>query len=208
MSLKLLVGLGNPEPRYEKTRHNAGFMFLDQYATKYGATFSNSKNMQAHVCKFRALGHDLILAKPTTYMNLSGQAVASILNFYKIEKSNLMVIHDEVALNLGRIRLARGGGSAGNHGIESIMACIGSKEFNRLRLGVGPDPGGAIRADYVLSNFPAEQQELLMKVLAVSTEAAETWLLHGIQEAMNKYNGWNGEPPVDNPPTPTDGSGI
>ena len=189
MSLKLLLGLGNPEPRYEMTRHNAGFSFIDEFATRAGGTLANSKNMFAHMCKIKYAGQDLILAKPTTYMNLSGRAAAAIMNFYKIDKSDLLVIHDEVALNLGVIRLSRGGGSAGNHGIESIMACIGTNEFNRLRIGVGPDPGGAMRADYVLSVIPQSDRELYSRVIATCVEASETWLQAGIQDAMNKYNG-------------------
>ncbi len=189
MSLKLVVGLGNPEPRYDMTRHNVGFMFIDELATKYGVTLVSSKNMQAQLVKFKNGNDDLILAKPMTYMNLSGQAVAAIMNFYKIERKNLIVAHDEVALNLGVIRLARGGGSAGNHGIESIMACLGYPDFNRLRIGIGPDPGGAVRAHYVLSKFPPAEAELLNKVLAVSMESFEEWKSNGIQDAMNKFNG-------------------
>lgn len=189
MSLKLLLGLGNMEPRYDMTRHNAGFSFIDEFATKYGAQLSNNKNMLAHICKFKYGAHDLILAKPTTYMNLSGRAAISIMNFYKIDKSEVLVVHDEVALKLGVIRLARGGGSAGNHGIESIMACTGTSEFNRLRIGVGPDPGGALRADYVLSQIPQADRELYSKVISVCIEAAEVWIDSGIQDAMNKFNG-------------------
>lgn len=189
MSLKLVVGLGNPEPCYDMTRHNVGFMFIDELATKYGVTLLNSKNMKAHIIKFKNGEHDWILAKPTTYMNLSGQAVAAIMNFYKIEAKNLIVVHDEVALNLGTIRLARGGGSAGNHGIESIMISLGYPDFNRLRIGIGPDPGGAVRANYVLSKFPPSERELLYKVISVSIESLEEWNLNGIQDAMNKYNG-------------------
>lgn len=194
MSLKLIVGLGNPGANYEMTRHNAGFALLDRLVTKYGGTFAHNNKMQAELCKLKLDAFNLILAKPMTYMNLSGQAVSAIMAFYKIEKTQLLVAHDEVALPLGVLRLAKGGGSAGNHGIESIMSHLGHKDFNRLRLGVGPDPGGARRADYVLSRFPAHEEELFFKAIDLAAEASEIWLRRGIQEAMNKYNGMDLRP--------------
>lgn len=189
MAMSLLVGLGNPGVQYENTRHNAGFCLVEQFATKYGASFSMHKNMQAELCKVRINGVDLMLAKPMTYMNLSGKAVAAVMNFYKIDKANLIVAHDEVALPLGKIRLARGGGSAGNHGIESIFECLGYKEFQRLRIGVGPDPGGAVRAHFVLSKMTERDHELLGRVVEMAVEATEVCLKDGIQTAMNKFNG-------------------
>lgn len=203
MALKLIVGLGNPEPRYDMTRHNAGFQLIDALATKSGASLANSKNMQAHIAKIKYLGQDVILAKPMTYMNLSGQAVAAIMNFYKIERQNLIVSHDEVALNLGIIRLAKGGGSAGNHGIESIIACLGYNDFNRLRIGIGPDPGGAVRAHYVLSVFPPDEQDHLNKVIDVCIQSIDEWMRNGILDAMNKFNGrpvLTGKEPPPAPP--------
>jgi PTH1 family peptidyl-tRNA hydrolase len=130
-----------------------------------------------------------MVAKPNTYMNLSGQAVQAITAFYKIDKSDLMVVHDEVALPLGKIRLARDGGSAGNHGIESIFACTGTRDFQRLRIGVGPDPGGAVRAHFVLSPLEEKDLTLYEKVMNLAIEAYAEVLRNGIQSAMDKYNG-------------------
>lgn len=189
-SLRLLVGLGNPEPRYELTRHNAGFMFIQKIATKYGVTpLSFNSRMEAEIGKCKIAGKDVMLARPTTYMNLSGKAVQAIMAFYKIDRPDLMVVHDEVALPMGKIRLARGGGSAGNHGIESIMEYLGHTEFERLRIGVGPDPGGAIRAHFVLSTIADADLELYYKSISLAIDAAEMSLQEGIQVAMNKFNG-------------------
>ncbi len=189
MSLKLLLGLGNPEPRYEMTRHNAGFKIIDELATRYGASLNYSSKLDCELAKFNHAGHNLILAKPTTYMNLSGHAARAIMSFYKIEKNQLLVLHDEVALPLGQLRLARNGGSAGNHGIESIIECLGHKDFERLRLGVGPDPGGALRASFVLARIEAENEELYFKMIKLAAEAVELYLKQGLQKAMNTYNG-------------------
>lgn len=189
MALKLLLGLGNPEPCYDMTRHNAGFAMIDRLAIKCGAALSMKKQIHAEIGKTRFAGSELMLAKPTTYMNLSGRAAQAIMNFFKIERSNLIVVHDEVALPLGTIRLARGGGGAGNHGIENIIECLGHKDFQRLRIGVGPDPGGALRAQFVLSKIAQVDQALYFKSIDMAIDATEIWLQEGLQSAMNKFNG-------------------
>ncbi len=190
MALKLLVGLGNPEARYDMTRHNAGFKMIERLAIKYGGSLSLSTKLHAEIGKIKMANHDVMLARPSTYMNLSGKAVAAICSFYKIDKSDILIIHDEVALPMGVLRLARGGGgSAGNHGIESIMECLGHKDFQRLRIGVGPDPGGAMRAHFVLSEIAENDRALYFKAIDLAIEAAESILREGIQSAMNKFNG-------------------
>lgn len=202
MPMKLLAGLGNPGTEYEKTRHNAGFMCLDLMATKCGAKFEFVSRLQADLAKIRSnelrafnlpelkgADFDLMLAKPMTYMNLSGQAIAAVMRFFKLDKTELLVIHDEVALPLGQIRFARAGGSAGHHGIESIMQSLACKDFQRLRIGVGPDPGGATRAHFLTSRMRDSELDSLGKTLAVSAEAAQFWLAHDIQECMNAFNG-------------------
>lgn len=191
MSMQLLVGLGNPEPRYDLTRHNAGFMVIDKLATTCGASLSLQKHLHAEICRGRFAGKEVMLAKPMTYMNLSGRAVSAIMSYYKIDKSDLLVIHDEVALPLGAIRIARAGGSAGNHGIESIMESLGHKEFQRLRVGVGPDPGGELRAHFVLSKMEGNDLQCIKKVVDGCEEALGLWLREGVQKAMNQYNGHN-----------------
>src|SRR5579883_517977 len=117
--MKLIVGLGNPEPRYAQTRHNAGFWVVDQLATKCGAQFTLAKNLQAYIAKTNLAGQSIILAKPVTYMNLSGRAVQSMLHWFKIESADCLIVHDEVSLPLGKIRYQYGRGAGGQHGVES-----------------------------------------------------------------------------------------
>jgi len=188
--MKILVGLGNPEKRYENTRHNAGFHVIDYLATKHGAEFKLMKDFRSHVVKTILVQHEVLLVKPNTYMNLSGQAVSAIVNWFKVPISELLVIHDDVSLPLGRIRLQKGGGAGGQHGVESIIASLGGdKEFHRIKIGVGPDPGGDRRADYVLSSVPIVDVELWNTSIAKSAEAVLTWLDKGWQPTMNVYNG-------------------
>jgi peptidyl-tRNA hydrolase, PTH1 family len=202
MPVKLLVGLGNPEPRYDMTRHNAGFMMLGRLAIKYGASFSFSGRMKAELCKINVEGQQIMLARPMTYMNLSGDAVQAVTCFFKIEARDLMVVHDEVALPMGVIRLARSCGTAGNHGIESIVESLGHQDFQRLRIGVGPDPGGAIRAHFVTSPIAQENLDLFFKSISLAVEAFEDVLKDGIQSAMNKFNGIDLRPPAPADPAP------
>lgn len=189
--LKLVVGLGNPEPRYWETRHNAGFWIVDRIATKYsGGPLVHKKDLFADTTKVNIGQAEVVLAKPTTYMNLSGKAIAAILHWYKIPSTNLLIVYDEVALPLGKIRIQHGGGAGGHHGIESTFESIGKdKIFDRLRLGVGPDPGGDKRAGYVLSTIEPENLELKENAIKMSTEAVQMWLARGHQETANKYNG-------------------
>jgi PTH1 family peptidyl-tRNA hydrolase len=188
--MKILVGLGNPEKRYENTRHNAGFHVIDYLATKHGAEFKQPKDFRAAVAKTVLVQHEVLLVKPLTYMNLSGQAVSAIINWFKVPISELLVIHDDVSLPLGRIRLQKGGGAGGQHGVESIIASLGgNKEFHRIKIGVGPDPGGDRRADYVLSTVPPIDVELWNTSVAKSGEAALSWLENGLQPTMNVFNG-------------------
>lgn len=201
MATKLIVGLGNIGSEYVGTRHNAGFSVIDELAVAKGgagaaADFKLVKDFHSHVGKVNLNGVNVILAKPITYMNLSGRAVNAILNYFKIELQDLLIVHDDVSLPLGRIRLQKAGGAGGQHGVESIIESLGGrKEFSRLKLGVGPDPGGARRAQYVLARIPAADQELYSKVVQLSAEAISFWAGRGILEAMNKYNSINLAPP-------------
>lgn len=191
MPIKLVAGLGNPEPRYEMTRHNAGFQLADRLATKYGAEFRTITALQGAVAKFKAGALDVVVLKPHTYMNLSGRSVQAVLHWFKIDPSDMIVAHDDVSLPLGVIRFQKAGGAGGQHGVESILAAIPGKPFDRLKLGVGPDPGGARRADYVLSAPPPEDLELYALILDKGVEGIGTWLQNGVAIAMNKYNGLN-----------------
>ena len=205
MALKLILGLGNPEARYEMTRHNAGFMVAAKLAIKCGANFSFKSDMKSEICKTtlkgvgaaKATSSDIVIARPTTYMNLSGQASTAICRFYKIELEDMLVVHDDVSLPLGTMRFARGGGAGGQHGVESIIELTGNRNnFPRLKIGVGPDPGGALRASYVLSDIPDIDQELYFTVITKAIEAIQVWLSSGIQQAMNAYNGLDLRPPA------------
>ena len=187
--LKLILGLGNPEPRYEMTRHNAGFMVAWKLAIKYGASFSHKPNMHSELCKTSIEGESVLIARPLTYMNLSGKAALNIAQFYKIAAQDILVVHDDVSLPLGTMRFARGGGAGGQHGIESIIEVMPNRDFHRLKIGVGPDPGGARRADYVLGVIPDIDQELYFAVITKALDGITLWLRRGVQESMNAYNG-------------------
>lgn len=191
MTIKLVAGLGNPDLKYEMTRHNAGFKLADCVATKYGAEFRNNSALQGAVAKAKAGKNDLVVLKPHTYMNLSGRSVQAVLQWFKIDSADMLVAHDDVSLPLGVIRFQRGGGAGGQHGVESILATIPGKSFDRLKIGVGPDPGGARRADYVLSSPPPEDLALYADVIARAAEGVELWIRDGITLAMNRYNGMN-----------------
>ncbi|HEY9869838.1 MAG TPA: aminoacyl-tRNA hydrolase [Candidatus Obscuribacterales bacterium] len=188
--MKVIVGLGNPGVQYSATRHNAGFRVVDKLATEAGASFAGKRGLMSEVARTALGGQDALLVKPMTYMNLSGQAVLAVLQWYKIDLDELLVVHDDVALPLGRIRFQRHGGAGGQHGVESVIECLGgARQFDRLKIGVGPDPGGSERADYVLSPVLPAERELFERCLCLAAEAVAFWCLRGSAEAMNKYNG-------------------
>lgn len=191
---KLIVGLGNPGKEYENTRHNVGFGVIDRLSQKYKIQGKLCSEFSSWVGKsdveINQKKIKLILSKPTTFMNNSGFAVAKLSNFYKIDINNIIVIQDEVSLDLGKIRISFARGSGGHHGIESIISQNGnSQNFVRLRFGVGPDPGGDIRADYVLGKFTNKEKKILEKVEEISQEAIEMLLTHKVEDVMNKFNG-------------------
>jgi len=188
--LKAIIGLGNPESKYQGTRHNIGFAVIEGLGTESGAEFKDTKKLQAYVAKVSLSGSSVVLVMPTTYMNLSGNSFVAVLNWYKLKSKDILVVHDDVSLPLGRIRLQKDGGAGGQHGVESIIECLGgSKAFDRLKVGVGPDPGGERRGDYVLSKFPPSESELLSSSLGLANQAAKLWLEKGINFAANAVNG-------------------
>jgi peptidyl-tRNA hydrolase, PTH1 family len=189
--MKLIIGLGNPGPEYDSTKHNAGFRVVDFIANKYAAVFANKKELHCQLAKLEIEGQPVLLVKPTSFMNNSGRAVTAVLNWHKeLQLSDLIIVHDDVSLPLGRLRLQHDGGAGGHHGIESAIECLGDRrEFDRLKFGVGPDPGGDIRAEYVLSSIPTTLEPLYKKCTLTAADALECWLSSGIQEAMNKFNG-------------------
>ncbi len=193
MQSKLIVGLGNPGSEYDNTRHNIGFATLDTFGEKYKILGKEKKRLSSWIgvgeIELNKNKHNLILAWPTTFMNNSGEAVLKLMSFYKIKPNDIIVIHDDVAINLGRVRVAYNSGAGGQHGIESIISHIGNQEFTRLRVGIGPDPGGDKRADFVLSKFNPEESSLINKIISTSIEAIEAIIEKDVGEAMNKFNG-------------------
>lgn len=191
---KLIVALGNPGNEYENTRHNIGFIALDAFEEKHKILKKEEKKLSSLCGKgnieIEKESHEIVLAWPTTFMNHSGDAVIKLLNWYKIEPKDLIVVHDEVALNLGKIRINFNSGAGGHHGVESIIQMLGgNQEFTRLRIGVGPDPGGDVRAEYVLTKFSKEESDLVKKITNLSVLALEDLTRKNVDEVMNKFNG-------------------
>jgi len=184
----LIIGLGNPGREYKYTRHNIGFMLIDCIALRLNA---QGIKLQSKAIVTSALYQErkLILAKPQTYMNLSGQSVQGLLHFYKISVENLLIAHDDLDLPFGAIRIRPGGGPGGQRGMASTIEQLGTKEFPRLRLGIGRPPGRMDPSDYVLQGFSREDQKLLPEILDRAADAALEFAINGLNAAMNKYNG-------------------
>jgi peptidyl-tRNA hydrolase, PTH1 family len=185
----LVVGLGNPGPSYRNTRHNIGFMAVDAVAARLDTRVS-TKDSRVAVGRARVPGDasDVVLAKPQTFMNLSGRAVAPLLRKHSLGPHNLWVVHDDIDLAFGRLRIRRGGGAGGHNGIVSIIHDIGDRDFVRIRLGVGrPDPDEAV--EYVLDGFPQDERERLPAFLDLAVEAVVTGLVEGLETCMNRFNG-------------------
>ena len=184
----LLVGLGNPGREYRGTRHNIGFMFIDQLCKAVGISLSRVQ-AKALVGAGQLEGKRVVLAKPQTFMNLSGQAVGALVRFYKVPLSQILVAHDDLDLPLGTLRMRPGGGSAGQKGVASTIQQLGAQEFGRLRLGIGRPPGQMDAAAYVLQNFSEGEQITLDRVLERAVGAARLFVKDGIEPAMNAFNG-------------------
>ena len=184
----LIVGLGNPGREYRSTRHNAGFMVIDALCEAFSVRLSRLQS-KALVGTGVFDGKKIILAKPQTFMNLSGQAVSSLMRFYKIPLGQLLVIHDDLDLPVGTLRMRPGGGSAGQKGLTSIIGQLGTEEFPRLRIGIGRPPGQMDPVDYVLEDFWGSEKELLPHLLLRAVEAVKDYLQFGLEHAMNGFNG-------------------
>ncbi|MBS3752835.1 MAG: aminoacyl-tRNA hydrolase [Anaerolineales bacterium] len=183
----LIVGLGNPGPEYHHNRHNLGFMVLDRLAEELGVSFSKMK-MEAFFTRARYKGRRVILAKPQTYMNQSGRAVRSLLRFYKIPLERLLVVYDDVDLPLDSLRLRPNGSAGGQKGVKSVIEKLGTKEFARLRVGVGRPPGRMTVSSYVLKDFSPEERDVLPFILGDAVQAVLTFIVEGIHQAMTQYN--------------------
>lgn len=184
----LIIGLGNPGREYKETRHNIGFMLIDHLAERIGA---RGMKVQSKAIVTSALyeEHKVILAKPQTYMNLSGQSVQGLLHFYKIPTANLLIAHDDLDIPFGTLRIRPTGGPGGQRGMANTIELLGTKDFPRLRLGIGRPPGRMEAKDYVLQNFSKEDAKLLPDVLSRAADAALEFVMKGLNAAMNKYNG-------------------
>ena len=184
----LIVGLGNPGREYRENRHNIGFMLIDRLAVELNVRFTRLQS-KALVATANYNECKIILAKPQTFMNLSGQSVQGLIHFYKLPLTNLLVAHDDLDLPPGTIRIRPDGGSAGQKGMESIIERLGTDEFPRLRLGIGRPPGRMEAPDYVLQDFPAGEMTVISETLNLAVEAALTFVNEGLDAAMNRFNG-------------------
>ncbi|GAB4424030.1 MAG: aminoacyl-tRNA hydrolase [Anaerolineales bacterium] len=184
----IIIGLGNPGRAYKDNRHNVGFMLIDRLSVRLNARL-NRVQAKAIVGSVHHHGDKIILAKPQTYMNLSGQSVQGLVHFYKIPLANMLVAHDDLDLPQGTLRIRPGGGPGGQKGIASAIERLGSRDFPRLRIGIGRPPGRMDPAAYVLQDFSAGELKIISEVLDRAADAALEFIENGLDAAMNKYNG-------------------
>ncbi len=184
----IIAGLGNPTSQYQGTRHNIGFVAIDQIAADNNITLDFKKH-KAICGKGTIGGEKVILAKPQTYMNLSGESIIELINFYKITNEELIIIYDDISLEPGQLRIRQKGSAGGHNGIKSIIAHLGSDVFPRIKMGVGDKPKGWDLADYVLSRFKKEEIEKIEDSILLTSKACSSMIIDGINTAMNKYNG-------------------
>jgi PTH1 family peptidyl-tRNA hydrolase len=185
----LIVGLGNPGAEYAKTRHNAGFLLVEKLAGQWKSNWTNERKFVSRVAKAERNGKKVLLCEPQTFMNLSGEAVGALVNFYQLPLAKILVAVDDADLPFGEIRLRKSGSSGGHHGLESIEQHLASREFARLRIGIGRKDSSRQIANYVLGKFEKSESELLKKVLERASDQVETWLEAGIEKAMSQFNG-------------------
>ena len=187
--MHVVVGLGNPGSDYAKTRHNAGFLLVEKLAAQWKSNWASERKFLARIAKAERSGKKVLLCEPQTFMNLSGESVSALASFYQVPLVNILVAVDDADLPFGEIRLRPGGGSGGHHGLESVTQHLGSKEYARLRIGIGRKNDARAIAGYVLEKFDASENELLEKILDRAANQVECWLAHGLQKAMNQFNG-------------------
>jgi len=185
--MRLVAGLGNPGDKYENTRHNVGFMAADELAAGFRLSFQNSR-WDAQIARGEIEGIKVILAKPMSFMNLSGMPLYRIADFYKIKSGDVIVIHDDIDLAFGTIKIKEKGGHGGHKGVKSIMESFGGGEFIRLRIGVGRSATGLSVANYVLDNFSTDERAVIQKVIMRAKDAAVTVLCKGAKSGMNEFN--------------------
>lgn len=185
--MKLVAGLGNIGDKYLFTRHNIGFMAVDMIALNNNLNFKEDKKLKCFITKYKLAGEDVILIKPTTFMNLSGEAVIAVMNYFKIDIKDVIIIYDDIDLPLGKMRIRSNGSSGGHNGIKSIIKHLNSEDFARIKLGIGPQP--AIKSEaFVLQNFSNEQLADVKSIIKKAAEAVEFYFQEGIANAQNKFN--------------------
>lgn len=183
----LIVGLGNPGPEYARSRHNVGWLVLERLAARSHCSFDKIQ-LKARVASGTVRDRRVVLARPLTYMNRSGESVGPLLRFYKVPLANLLVVYDEMDIPFATLRLRPGGGAGGHGGMKSIIAAVGGQDFARLRVGVGRPPAGWDPADYVLAQWTKDEVAQVPALVDRAADAVETWLTEGILTAMNRFN--------------------
>ena len=185
----LIVGLGNPGAEYARTRHNAGFLLVEKLAAQWKADWANERKFTARMAKTERNGKRVLLCEPQTFMNLSGETVGAVTDFYHLPAGQVMVAVDDADLPFGEIRLRPSGSSGGHHGLESIEQHLGTREFARLRIGIGRKDSVRQITNHVLGKFEAGESEMLEKVLGRAAGQVECWLNEGLPKAMSQFNG-------------------
>jgi PTH1 family peptidyl-tRNA hydrolase len=193
-NLYLIVGLGNPGADYARTRHNAGFLVADRLAQQWQTGWTYERKFNARVASAQRGRRRVLLCQPQTYMNASGEAVRAVVDFYQVPLPALLVVVDDADLALGELRLRPGGSGGGHHGLESIEQHLGTRDYARLRIGIGRQSGAREITGYVLGRFSSTEAALADRVLTVAANQAEAWLEAGIQKAMSQFNGVVGDP--------------
>ncbi len=185
--MRLFIGLGNPGPRYSHTRHNVGFRCVDLLALRWGISV-NERRPTVVLGQGRRLGQEVVLAKPRTFMNHSGEAMAYLRARFGAPPADMVVIYDEAALPVGKLRIRTGGSDAGHNGVKSIIAALGTQEFPRIRVGIGPAQAVQGQVAHVLGDFSGEEAPLIAQALELVAQAADCLLEESIQAAMNRFN--------------------
>ncbi|MGC4933875.1 aminoacyl-tRNA hydrolase [Gordonia sp. DT30] len=188
--MKLIVGLGNPGTKYEHTRHNIGAMVADRLVTAAGERYTVHKRSGAQVASVPLAGGSVLVAKPRTYMNTAGRQIGPLAKFYSVAPADLIVLHDELDIDFGLVRLKRGGGEGGHNGLRSLSQAIGTRDYLRVRLGIGRPPGRQDPADFVLKPFPSAARAEVDLLIEHGADAVDLLLGHGLEAAQNTVHAW------------------
>jgi PTH1 family peptidyl-tRNA hydrolase len=202
--VKLVAGLGNPGPRYARTRHNVGFLVVDELARRWQSSVEKyDRDFEALIGDGQACGQRVLLLKPQTFMNLSGRSLLAVQRFYKLALSELLIVCDDLDLPVGRIRLRASGSGGGQKGLENILLHLASNEIPRLRIGIGKVPS-SVTTEYVLTRFAPDEQERIAEAVSTAASAVECWLEKGTEAAMNRFNPERGSRGCDERQPPSD----